>query len=268
MERTDDSRQFELTIRTGSEELRLQGTVPLGPLTLTDLVPMLQQLDDLIVAATVRGVEAEGATVSCGPGCGVCCRQLVPISEPEALCLASVVHDMPPRRRARVVERFAAALEALEETGILQRMLRSEPAVSIDDTRAFGGEYFRLGLACPFLENESCSIHPDRPLVCREYLVTSPAERCAAVGRGVVAGIMVPNKLSSFLHSFGNGPDGREVVWMPLTAALRYADAAPAPASFPGPWLIEGLVAHLSSGRPRPVVSSSAEPRGPHGDDR
>ena len=29
-----------------------------------------------------------------------------------------------------------------------------------------------------FLEDESCSIHQHRPLACREYLVTSPAENC------------------------------------------------------------------------------------------
>jgi hypothetical protein len=33
--------------------------------------------------------------------------------------------------------------------------------------------YFLQGVACPFLEAESCGIHPDRPLACREYLVTS-----------------------------------------------------------------------------------------------
>jgi Fe-S-cluster containining protein len=38
-------------------------------------------------------------------------------------------------------------------------------------------------MPCPFLEDESCSIHPDRPLVCREYLVTSPAELCAGPRR-------------------------------------------------------------------------------------
>jgi Fe-S-cluster containining protein len=40
-------------------------------------------------------------------------------------------------------------------------------------------EYFRLRIACPFLEDESCSIHPERPLVCRQHLVTSPSKQCS-----------------------------------------------------------------------------------------
>ena len=45
---------------------------------------------------------------------------------------------------------------------------------------------------CPFLEEESCSIHPDRPLVCREYLVTSPAELCAGPTQEGVTPVAVP----------------------------------------------------------------------------
>jgi Fe-S-cluster containining protein len=39
-------------------------------------------------------------------------------------------------------------------------------------------EYFSKGIPCPFLEDESCSIHENRPLICRQYLVTSPASHC------------------------------------------------------------------------------------------
>ncbi len=45
--------------------------------------------------------------------------------------------------------------------------------------------YFHLGIACPFLEDESCSIHADRPISCREYLVTSPAVNCADPKPGI-----------------------------------------------------------------------------------
>jgi len=52
--------------------------------------------------------------------------------------------------------------------------------------------YFALRVPCPFLEEESCSIHPDRPLVCREYLVTSPAELCAGPTQEGVTPVPVP----------------------------------------------------------------------------
>ena len=35
-----------------------------------------------------------------------------------------------------------------------------------------------MGLACPFLVEDACSIHSERPLVCREHLAISPREYC------------------------------------------------------------------------------------------
>ena len=71
--------------------------------------------------------------------------------------------------------------------------------------------YFALGIPCPFLEEESCSIHPDRPLVCREYLVTSPAELCAGPTQEGVTPVPVP-KVSLAARGL---QDEREE-WFPL----------------------------------------------------
>lgn len=79
----------------------------------------------------------------------------------------------------------------------------------------------RLGVACPFLEKESCSIHRDRPLVCREYLVTSPPAACAEPGSGQIRQVNIPVTVWSV---FGRSvsADG-SLEWMPLVEALRYA---------------------------------------------
>ncbi|MEZ5279133.1 MAG: hypothetical protein R2770_01565 [Acidimicrobiales bacterium] len=37
-------------------------------------------------------------------------------------------------------------------------------------------------VACPLLDDGVCSIRPDRPLACREYLVTSDPKHCAPPG--------------------------------------------------------------------------------------
>ena len=44
--------------------------------------------------------------------------------------------------------------------------------------RAVSKTYFSEQIACPFLEDESCSIYPVRPSICREYIVYSPPEYC------------------------------------------------------------------------------------------
>ena len=79
-----------------------------------------------------------------------------------------------------------------------------------------------LGIPCPFLEDESCSIHPARPLVCREYLVTSPAELCAGPAQEGVTPVPVP-KLSMAARRLQE--DGED--WFPLATLLAWARTRP-----------------------------------------
>ena len=85
-----------------------------------------------------------------------------------------------------------------------------------DDIGPLITAYFRLGIACPFLESESCSIHRDRPLVCREYLVSSPSEHCADPVRGTIERVPLAGGLSRRLAI---GPEGRRRE-VPLLFAL------------------------------------------------
>lgn len=83
-----------------------------------------------------------------------------------------------------------------------------------------GRDYFALGVPCPFLEDESCSIHPERPLVCREYLVTSPAEHCARPTPGAVEGVDLPGSLwMAFARLCDPSPEAETIGWVPLVPA-------------------------------------------------
>ena len=79
-----------------------------------DLLPVCDVLTDLgsAIAASF------GHTVSCRKGCGVCCRQMVPLSPPEAAIIADVVDQLPPARKKTVLLAFTQALDALEAAGI------------------------------------------------------------------------------------------------------------------------------------------------------
>ena len=132
---------------------------------------------DLVMGRPVKTAEKSGKSISCKAGCGACCRQLVPITPTEAYNLRDLIESLPEPRRSDIRARFAEARRKLDEAGLLEKLLHPETVG--DELRAVGMEYFRLGIACPFLEAESCSIYPDRPIACREYLVTSPAEGAA-----------------------------------------------------------------------------------------
>ena len=80
-------------------------------------------------------------------------------------------------------------------------------------------------MPAPFLEEESCSIHPDRPMACREYLVTSPAENCRAPRADNVEKVVLEADPLPAVVKVENGG------WVALILALRFRDEAAEPAA-------------------------------------
>lgn len=132
-------------------------------MTLAGLAQLAMSWSDILAGTDEKRSQSEGAPVSCGKGCAACCRELIPVSPAEAFSLVEYLDSLPgPLRTARRM-RFRAATRTLAA---------AQPADP--------GAYFRLGLPCPFLEDEACSAHPARPLACREHLVTSAPESCGS----------------------------------------------------------------------------------------
>jgi Fe-S-cluster containining protein len=146
--------------------------VPLG-----QLLSALRSLTNVVVEAAVEREAGAGRRISCKAGCGTCCRQLVPISVTEARQLPQLIESLGEAHRGRVQARFNEAVLKLRASSLWDRLERFG-TLPRDEVSALKVEYFRLGIPCPFLEEEACSIHPIRPLICRQYLVTSPAENC------------------------------------------------------------------------------------------
>ncbi len=215
----------EFSLKVGGRHVGVEADVPVGPIRLADLLPALHPLANALVEAAEAEAEAQGRAISCRAGCGACCRQPVPIAAAEAVALAELVQAMPEERRTRVVERFEAGLARLAEAGLLDAM-RTAPGIADADARqALARAYFRLGIACPFLEDESCSIHRDRPLSCREYLVTSPAEACADPRADTIDLVDVPVRPSGHLFRFPEPAEQGERRATSMLFALEFAEA-------------------------------------------
>ena len=96
-------------------------------------------------------------------------------------------------------------------------------------SRKLAYRYFDLGIPCPFLEDESCSIHEDRPLRCREYLVTSPAAMCAGVENQPVEVVPVLNRPSEALAAIGRGDQTLRPGFIALVQAFEWVNAHETP---------------------------------------
>ncbi len=212
--------EFSFTLQLGGSALEISGELPEPGAPSSEMVPVYLGIGELLLETSSRESEREGAVPSCGPGCGACCRQLVPISLSEAAYLrAVVVPNLAEDHRRRVEERMALVGEKLAEAGML-RELEGLPAETDRVKRqSLGLRYFLLGIPCPFLEQESCSIHPQRPLACREYLVTSPAARCAKPDAGGIVPLVPKVKPSQALILTDRSKSGSGG-WITMITAL------------------------------------------------
>ena len=217
MVKDEGTRRAEIRLTVYGEPVELSMDIPIGETTVRRMLPVFREACGTIVGAAVAHAERHGRSVSCAAGCGACCRQMVPISPTEAAVLKDLVESLTPEGKARIVERFEAAKAALGEAGLLEALSSPEKPTG-EAYKELGLAYFRLGIPCPFLENESCSIHPDRPLVCREYLVVSPPENCARENGQPIEVLKVQGHASKALNALtdGNGP----TQWVPLSLAL------------------------------------------------
>jgi Fe-S-cluster containining protein len=243
-----------VTLRVGmriwDDDVRMDLTLPAAPTRLESLLPVFQRVADGFVSLAADHAAAEGRTVSCAKGCAACCRQIVPITEMEARRLARLVEELPEPRRAEVRARFETARDGLAEAGLLSK-LREPDRFERGESSGFGLAYFRLGIPCPFLEEESCSIYEDRPISCREYLVTSPAARCADPGPDTIDRVEMPVGVWTALARAGStGSPSRLIPWVPLILAPEWAAGHP-DGTEPGPAeeLLRAVFTEMSRGK-------------------
>ncbi|CAN5525563.1 hypothetical protein BH10PSE6_BH10PSE6_33580 [soil metagenome] len=143
---------------------------------------------------------------------------------------------MPEPRHTVIRSRFEEALRQLDAAGLLGRMGTRTP----EERTELGKAYFEQGIACPFLEEESCSIHPDRPMTCREYLATSPAKNCRTPSADNIDKVILEADPLPAVVQVENGG------WVALILALRFCDENPEPApSREAPAILREVIGRL-----------------------
>jgi Fe-S-cluster containining protein len=234
-----------INLSISGRPLHLEIAAPTGPTRPSRMLPVFRSISESFVDFAIDRAREEGLEVSCKKGCGACCRQLVPISEADVRRLHEVVDAMPEPRRSDVRGRFEFAKQRVQEAGLLEKLQNPEQ-ISGQDFKSVGLEYFHLGVACPFLLEESCSIHAERPLVCREYLVVSPPENCTRKIGNPVEVLNMPGQVSKAVRRLANRNDERPDRWIPLILALDWVEKHSEEITRPGTEMIEELLSELT----------------------
>jgi Fe-S-cluster containining protein len=187
-----------------------------GPMSLSGLALHAQALAERIIARSASESETRGEKPSCRNGCAACCRQMIPLSPPEAFLLSETLEAMEPAREGPVNKRLSSLGRRLESEGLGNLPLSNHVK-----------DYFRLGLPCPFLAGESCSIHELRPMACREYIAVSEAGHCSDFPNPFTRMLPLSVSVGDALAEVAGEVLGTGMEMIPMARVREWLDANP-----------------------------------------
>ena len=143
--------------------------IPVVVHTADDLLPLAQEL----VESETAALEADpDVVVSCGPKCNACCDHAVVVTASESRAIAIAVAMLPRAVQENITSR---ARQILNRVAVELNVDAADVGRSNPD---FPKAYYAMQEPCPLLVNGSCSVRTVRPLVCREYLMSSAPQHC------------------------------------------------------------------------------------------
>lgn len=265
-EQPPETVSVEFTVGIGDDAFTAVAVVPAGQTNLTQILPVLQALDDSFIGGVTAQLKEAGHTVSCKAGCGACCRQIVPISIFEAEALSAWIRTLPESQQQELGRRFHRALLKFAEAGLIDRMVNENWLANTESAFKLALDYFYQRVPCPFLENESCSIHPIRPLICREYLVTSPAEYCSDPAALKAVPVNLPLHFSRVLNALGAEIENDARGWIPLVFLFAWMESGARPGEAvagPGQEVLYEFLKRISHGCTSTEAQESNPPAKP-----
>jgi len=253
MKKTSNTHQagiFKVDIETPLGPIKSNVTVDTGPMRLAELVPSAIELTNILMQRAEKKQKDQGKTVSCKAGCGACCRQMVPLSAPEAFFVFDLLNSIQGEKKQVFVERFNQIAKRLEAQHLIELLLSE----SFDDDKvyALAVDYFSWQIPCPFLINESCAIHSFRPVACREYSVTSAPQLCSTPFSGKVNKIPMPLPLSMPLARLTADLTSLDIKLIPLSLAPLWVQKHMPinQQTWPGLELFKAFIEHLGPEHP------------------
>ena len=214
-----------VTVKIAGQAFQIKVSVPDKKTKQDVVLPLFRELTQKAEDLAIAKLADDGKKISCHKGCGACCCQIVPVTPLEARYLARLMESMPKARRQKYKIRFDDAYKKFQQAGILDQLLNPENFSG--DIIAFGIKYFQLGVPCPFLEHASCSIYTERPLRCREYLVTNAPEYCSNPSNETIDRVEYPVHMSKILTKVHKRWAKDKTQWVPLAVLPSWVQQHP-----------------------------------------
>jgi len=192
---------------------------------LSDAAVLAQSLATELAMAVLKRLEKEGEFVLCRKGCSVCCGYLVPMAVPEVFRFRDAVLALPAKQGEDVLRRclktaeriLAGGFEGLDPTG----PAGADGQIDINRlARWYGG----LGLRCPLVADGLCTLYPQRPVACREHIVTDSALACNVNRTSESHAVGMPVNIVQVLGQLAAELEGADIEAVMLPLALPWAE--------------------------------------------
>jgi len=192
---------------------------------LSDAAVLAQSLATELAMAVLKRLEKEGEFVLCRKGCSVCCGYLVPMAVPEVFRFRDAVLALPAKQGEDVLRRclktaeriLAGGFEGLDPTG----PAGADGQIDINRlARWYGG----LGLRCPLVADGLCTLYPQRPVACREHIVTDSALARNVNRTSESHAVGMPVNIVQVLGQLAAELEGADIEAVMLPLALPWAE--------------------------------------------
>lgn len=167
-----------LGIKVFGKELDFAINVTGREAALSDIVPAARKISNKITNAIVQGLNEDDINVPCRKGCCSCCSSLIPMPVPEVFRMREELLSMPNKSSNRILRRsINSAVRILKKTNRSEYLKDfSKPGKNnVNDLNKWYGELHEV---CPLLSGGVCLLYEQRPIACREHIVTGTADLC------------------------------------------------------------------------------------------
>ena len=216
-----DAKVVILDLDVLDEKIHFRIGVGQGRARLADIVPLARTISTKITEVVLKNIYSKGYQIPCYKGCSACCnRCLVPLSVPEAFRLNEDIKKAPVLKRESIWRDCLNASRHIllhkPPKKIVHRSTEdssNKPA----DINLISSWYTSFNLACPFLQQDVCTIYEQRPLACREHYIIGSAEGCSeehSSAEVLEMPIQMPNALSQLASELEG--TGEEALILPL----------------------------------------------------
>lgn len=170
-----------LELDIAGERVSFRIGVSEGQARLADIVPPARALSTKLVLAVLEKLRRDEELVPCCEGCSACCSYLTPLSVPEVFRLRQEILAMPTERGKKVFESCLDAAKKIldnrpEDSGV-NELTEENGQIQVS---GLGKWYAGLKQSCPFLSDGLCTVYEQRPIACREHMITGSASLCEA----------------------------------------------------------------------------------------